>query len=114
MIKTNRQIIKVEESDLGTLRDNQELFWSDVTSIGDWAFVSCTNLKTITIPKIVKSIGKNVFGSCNNLESVMLECEDGLHEVPKEYLLNEYENLDKQYLNTLKKCLVARDSKNKF
>ena len=41
-----------------------------VTSIGDYAFSSCTGLTSITIPASVTSIGSFAFGSCSSLASV--------------------------------------------
>ena len=40
-----------------------------VTSIGDNAFVICSNLKTVQIPDSVTSIGKNAFKLCKKLET---------------------------------------------
>ena len=38
--------------------------------IGQLAFVNCTKLKTITIPKNVKYIGKNAFSGCTELTTI--------------------------------------------
>ena len=35
-----------------------------VTSIGEYAFVGCSNLTSINIPEGVTSIGENAFASC--------------------------------------------------
>ncbi len=43
-----------------------------VTSIGDCAFESCSSLTNITIPSSVTSIGENAFGNCGNLASVII------------------------------------------
>ena len=38
-----------------------------VTSIGDWAFYDCAELKEITIPESVTEMGKDVFLGCHDL-----------------------------------------------
>ena len=43
-----------------------------VTSIGDWAFTSCTSLTSVTIPASVTSIGHYAFSGCTSLTSVII------------------------------------------
>ena len=43
-----------------------------VTSIGDYAFDDCTGLTSITIPSSVTSIGYYAFSGCNNLRDVYI------------------------------------------
>lgn len=41
-----------------------------VTSIGDYAFANCSNLKSISIPNSVSAIGNSAFLGCNGLTSI--------------------------------------------
>ncbi len=43
-----------------------------VTSVGDFAFSSCSNLTSITIPNSVTSIGMSAFNGCSSLTSIMI------------------------------------------
>jgi hypothetical protein len=56
------EIIEVTENDL-----------DGISTIGDYAFAYCTNLKNITIPNSITTIGNKVFFSCNNLTDIYLK-----------------------------------------
>ena len=43
-----------------------------VTQIGDYAFIGCSKIKTITIPSSITSIGVSAFFECVNLTSVSI------------------------------------------
>ena len=43
-----------------------------VTSVGDFAFNSCVNLKTLIFPDTVTYMGSNVFTQCSNIETLRL------------------------------------------
>ena len=45
---------------------------NSVTSIGDWAFSNCSSLTSITIPNSVTSIGEGGFSGCSGLKSVTI------------------------------------------
>ena len=45
---------------------------ADTTSISDYAFGSCTNLTSVTIPDSVTSIGVWAFNGCPNLTSIVI------------------------------------------
>ncbi len=45
---------------------------NDVTSIGDYAFTQCLDLRNVTIGNNVKSIGKRAFDSCISLYSIAI------------------------------------------
>jgi len=46
---------------------------NSVTSIGDYAFTSCTGITSITIPNSVTSIGGSAFSGCTGLTSITVE-----------------------------------------
>lgn len=46
---------------------------NSVTSIGDYAFSSCTNLSSLTIPNSVTSIGEGAFEGCPSLNSFVVD-----------------------------------------
>ena len=43
-----------------------------VTSIGDWAFFSCSGLTNVTIPDSVNNIGVGAFYECSGLTNVTI------------------------------------------
>ena len=43
-----------------------------IKEIGDWAFSSCNNLKSITLPNNITTIGSNAFWACSSLTSIAL------------------------------------------
>ena len=51
-------------------------FDGDVTSIGNGAFYSCTNLTSVTIPNSVTSIGDYAFTNCTYLKTITCEAEN--------------------------------------
>ena len=51
---------------------NTTIIPNSITSIGDYAFYSCTGLTSISIPNSVKSIGEGAFYYCTGLTSVVI------------------------------------------
>ena len=43
-----------------------------VTSVGNWAFLGCSNITSITIPNSVTGIGVDAFGYCSSITSITL------------------------------------------
>ena len=51
---------------------NKVVIQPGVTSIGEYAFYACENLKSITIPKSVTSIERYAFQRCSSLKSITI------------------------------------------
>lgn len=66
------------------------VFDGDVTGIGKHAFVRCTNLTDITIPKGVTAIGKYTFGYCSSLTEITIP--DGVTTI-EEYAFSNCSSL---------------------
>ena len=43
-----------------------------VTAIGDYAFIECTRLTSVTIPNSITSIGRSAFSGCSGLTSISI------------------------------------------
>lgn len=56
--------------------DKFTLLPPSITTLGDYAFYTCTNLKNVVIPNKVTSIGERTFGLCSNLNSITFLCDD--------------------------------------
>ena len=70
-----------------------------VTSIEHYAFSSCYNLKSITIPSSVKSIGAYAFSGCKGLEKVIIPdiatwCSISIESNPLYYAHHLYSDED--------------------
>ena len=64
-------------TDIGTYKDTNVIIPSiynglPVTSIGNNAFLRCTNLTSVTIPNSVTSIGAGAFAVCTSLEDIVI------------------------------------------
>ena len=52
-------------------KDIKDIFIEEgVTSIGDGAFYSCSNLRNVYLPESLKSIGEEAFAFCDNLKTI--------------------------------------------
>ena len=57
----------------GLLSDiNEVIIRPGISSIGDSAFDSCSNLTSITVPDSITSIGNSAFSRCNSLTSIAI------------------------------------------
>ena len=54
---------------------NEFKYFTNITSISDGAFTSCSSLSSITIPNSVTSIGANAFYYCDSLSSIICLAE---------------------------------------
>lgn len=50
--------------------------WGSITTIGDYAFKSCTNLSSVYICCLVETVGNYAFSGCTGLSSVILAASD--------------------------------------
>ena len=53
-------------------KEESFLITDSITSIGDWAFASCINLKSVDIPSCVNNIGVGAFDDCKNLTDIAI------------------------------------------
>ena len=51
---------------------NEAVIPDGVTNIGDFAFLNCTGLTSVSIPSSVTSIGKYTFRNCTGLQSITI------------------------------------------
>ncbi|MDE7414083.1 MAG: leucine-rich repeat domain-containing protein [Muribaculaceae bacterium] len=63
---------------------------SELTSIGDYAFLGCSNLRRIILPSGLRTLGEGSFRECGSLESITIP--DGVSKLPG-YLFYWCENL---------------------
>lgn len=66
--KSKSVLIKYPEGE----KDTSYIIPDGVTSIGDFAFMYCISLKSITIPNSVTSIGDGAFMYCESLQSITI------------------------------------------
>ena len=53
-----------------------------ITSLGDYAFYGCSDLKSVTLPSTLRQIGKGAFGNCTSLETIDLS-KTNITELPE-------------------------------
>ena len=94
--------------------DKFTLLPPSITTLGDYAFYTCTNLKNVVIPNKVTSIGERTFGLCSNLNSITFLCDnmipsDNINQAQNEVAFDAtmFKNIDihvrKEKLNDYKK-----------
>lgn len=69
-----------------------------VSSIGNFAFSGCQNVKSILIPESVETLGRNAFSDCHHIETVVIG--GGLNKIPIQCFMNcwELKNIDLSYV----------------
>ena len=60
-----------------------------VTSIGDYAFLYCTNLTNVTIPNSVTDIGYNAFAACTSLTNISVDAANVVYSSLDGVLFNK-------------------------
>lgn len=60
-----------------------------VTTIGEYAFYGCPNLKAVTLPSTLLSIGRGAFANCQQLVAINLE-ETRVTSLPEDCLAGDY------------------------
>ena len=76
--KSNRtaEVTKGDEKYKGSINIPESITYEgssySVTSIGEYAFLGCDGLTSVTIPNSVTSIGEYAFGNCSGLTSVTI------------------------------------------
>jgi hypothetical protein len=60
-----------------------------VTSIGEYTFAGCSNVKSISIPNSVTSIGKNAFLRCRSLSSIIIDAKHPHFSLKNDILFNK-------------------------
>ena len=95
---------KVKHRTCTVTRIGERAFWysgltsvtipDGVTSIGDWAFLACTNLTSVTIPDSVTSIGYEAFNGCNGLTSVTITANGGDAASVKQAMIDAINNTE--------------------
>ena len=74
---------------------NKIIISNGITTINDYAFNGCTNLKEVNLPNSLKYIGSNAFNGCNALEKIILH--NGITTI-KNYAFYGCNNLKEVYL----------------
>ena len=70
--KTAYSVTRMDTSAAGSVTIPATYNGLPVTSIGDWAFETCSSLMEITIPEGVTSIGEYAFSGCYNLTEITI------------------------------------------
>ncbi len=70
---------------------------NSVTSIGDWAFGDCENLKSVTIPDSVTTIGGSAFNNSKNLENITVDSNNTAYCSEGDVLFNKDKTILMQY-----------------
>ncbi|MDE5599585.1 MAG: leucine-rich repeat domain-containing protein, partial [Ureaplasma sp.] len=69
------QSVKISNYAFGKNPNLREVIFennSNLKSIGNFTFISCTSLQSVTLPNSITSLGSDTFNSCTSLQSVTL------------------------------------------
>ena len=79
---------------------------NSVTSIGEGAFLGCSNLRSITISDCVTSIGEGAFGGCN-IQSVTIDVVTGdVSYIAKKFGANKIAGYTGKYASADGLCII--------
>lgn len=75
-------VTEIEKNSFRSCQNLENVIFSgdNITTIGEYAFLECTKLSSITLPNSVTNMGSSVFEDCISLKSVKLS--NGLTEIP--------------------------------
>ena len=59
----------------------KEVSFTQVRTVGDWAFAYCDGIEKIELPKTVEHIGMNAFRYCHNLSEIKILAENACPSV---------------------------------
>ena len=83
---------------------NRVVIHEGVTTIGDWAFSTCSNILSVTLPNTLTSIGERAFAGCSGLTSLNIpESVESIGDRAFSKVLKAYRFLDSRQCHNYRK-----------